>query len=100
MLNVIIISEITKLGIGIVNTHINFLNTDFDIQKILNFKIIIQVRAFSDLSRTTANGNDCCGNVDLTLEGSDATASGTNTVEGRNLDFINNFVAVNAPNCS
>ena len=41
MLNVIIISEITKLGIGIVNTHINFLNTDFDIQKILNFKIII-----------------------------------------------------------
>ena len=27
MLNVIIISEITKLGIGIVNTHINFLNT-------------------------------------------------------------------------
>lgn len=56
---------------------------------------ILQVRSFTDLTRTTADGADT-----TVLEGSDATATGTNTVEGRNLDFINSLIAVDSPTCS
>ena len=59
-----------------------------------------QVTSYSALTRTAATGSDTAtlqGTDDDPKAGADANP---NTVEGRNREFIKNFVAVSAPTCS
>ena len=62
--------------------------------------ILQQVNAYASLKRNAA---DCIGNFCRILDGSisedEEFLSNFNSVEGRNFEFIGNFMNVTAPNC-
>ena len=66
-------------------------------------KYFPKVQSITGISRTEATGSNAGGdgsaNNDNTLRGDDDGVA-TNTVEGRNREYINNFIAVGDPTCS
>ena len=67
---------------------------------------ILQVKAFTSLQRTRAtcqldnNNINNCGDAAIRNDGLiDQGKVNSNTVEGRNLEFIRRFLNVTAPNC-
>ena len=70
---------------------------------VLCIKYFQKVQSITGISRTEATGSNAGGdgsaNNDNTLRGDDDGVA-TNTVEGRNREYINNFIAVGDPTCS